>query len=233
MQRIQALKHRVINHKIMYEWVRIASAPPESTLSEPRLRDDVLAELNLDTHTLLMVASPPLPKVAEEEIGEDDPNWSPPAAICRIIDNEAAMRMEAEIREHRRRREINTKELEFSWSISTNDMAHKLRRMREFLDRGFHVEVMLAKKRKGRQATQEEAEAVLASVREAASEVEGAKETRKMDGDVGGIARLYFEGISLKTRKKQLEDEKERLKAEAAKMFMDKFKQAQKKLNEN
>ncbi|KAI1390904.1 uncharacterized protein F4822DRAFT_394817 [Hypoxylon trugodes] len=198
LQRIDAFKKRIINDKIPYQWIRIASAPPENALSSPQRTDIVLRSLNPKTHTLLMVATPP--ETTSENADE------PRAAICRIIDNAAASAAAAETERLTRRKAIDSKELEFSWSIAGHDLAHKLRRLREFLDKGLNVEVILAKKKKGRTATKEEAQAVLVAVREAVASVEGAKEVRKMEGNVGGLARLYFEGVSGKKKSKKKQE---------------------------
>ncbi|OTA47267.1 hypothetical protein K449DRAFT_441191, partial [Hypoxylon sp. EC38] len=140
----------------------------------------------------------------------------PHAAICRIIDNAAAEAAAAEAEKQARRKAVDTKELELSWSIAGHDLQHKLRRLREFLEKGLNVEIIMAKKKGGRKATVEEAERVVAQVREAVASVDGAKESRKMDGDVGGLARLFFEGPSEKKRKKKKqEQEQARAQAEA------------------
>ncbi|KAI1458437.1 hypothetical protein F4805DRAFT_424526 [Annulohypoxylon moriforme] len=206
LQRIINFKRRLTNDKILYRFVRIAS---DEGLSEPKLTNRVLATLNPKTHTLVMVAPPPEPS-------PDSDSDSPPAAICRIIDNAAAAAAEAELSIAIRRRAVDTKELELSWSISPHDLSHKLKRMREFLSKGLMVEFILAKKRGGRAATMEEAEAVVATIRDAAAQVEGAKETRKMDGVVGGSAKLFFTGPSEKKRRKKRQQQAEEEAAAAA-----------------
>ncbi|KAI1138706.1 hypothetical protein F5Y05DRAFT_348593 [Hypoxylon sp. FL0543] len=206
LQRINVSKKRPINNQIPYQWVRIASAPPDSTLSPPQRTDSVLRSLNPKTHTLVMVAPPPTPPEGEEQPATLDA-MEPRAAICRIVDRAAAEAAAAEAEKQARRKAVDTKELELSWSIAGHDLGHKLRRLREFLDKGLNVEVIMAKKRGGRAATREEAEGVLAQVRGAVASVDGAKESRKMDGSVNGMARLFFEGPSEKKRKKRKQEQ--------------------------
>ncbi|XXG99842.1 hypothetical protein Hte_006183 [Hypoxylon texense] len=214
---IDAFQGRFTNRKIPYQWVRIAGPPPESRLSAPQRTDAVLATMNLKKHTLVMVAPPP----ARDGDGDGDGDGGsgefassssatggggvaePLAAVCRIVDNAAASAAAKEAQRALRRRAVDSKELELSWSITPHDLSHKLRRLRSFLDAGLSVEVLLAKKRGGRAAAREEAVAVLAAVREAVAEVEGAKEVRKMDGEVGGTVKLFFEGPVGRRRKKK------------------------------
>ncbi|OTA91797.1 hypothetical protein M434DRAFT_396982 [Hypoxylon sp. CO27-5] len=203
----EAYRKRLTNDKIPYKWVRIAAPPPDSSLSPPQRIESVLRSLDPKTHTLVMVAPPPhQPHTLETH--------EPHAAVCRIIDNAAAEAAAAEAEKQARRKAVDTKELELSWSIAGHDLQHKLRRLREFLEKGLNVEIIMAKKKGGRKATVEEAERVVAQVREAVASVDGAKESRKMDGDVGGLARLFFEGPSEKKRRRK-KQEQEQAQAQA------------------
>ncbi|KAH9909964.1 hypothetical protein F4778DRAFT_713557 [Xylariomycetidae sp. FL2044] len=198
-------RRNLINSAIPYKWVRISDRAA-GTLSEPRRTADVLAELDRRTHTLEMVAPPP-PASSEGGGGESGSASSSSssssdrvsmlrsqAAICRIVDRVAQEAAFAEAQREARRREVGRKELELNWAISPHDLSHKLRRLREFLAKGFSVDVMMARKRGGRAAGQAEAQAVLDQVREAAEGVPGVMERKKMDGGVGGVARLFYQG---------------------------------------
>ncbi|KAI0378609.1 hypothetical protein F5Y04DRAFT_261794 [Hypomontagnella monticulosa] len=198
LHRIVSSNGRPTNRKIPYSWVRIAAPPPDSTLSPPRRTDAVLEELNLKTHTLVMVAPPP----ESDEGGK-------PAAICRIIDNAAERAAALEAAQQARRKAVDLKELELSWGITDHDLGHKLKGLRRFLEKGLRVEVIVARKRGKRSATKADADAVVAKVREAVGEIEGAKETRKMDQGTGGEMRLFFEGPSGRRVKKRKEAEAE------------------------
>ncbi|KAI0119316.1 hypothetical protein F4814DRAFT_235795 [Daldinia grandis] len=213
LRRIDLSQKRPTNGNIPYPYVRVVGPPPDNALPPAQPLDSVLATINLQTHTLAMVA-PPLPE-AEPDTPEAE------AAICRVIDNAAASAAsaaakaaihEAEMRA--RRKAANTKELEFSWGISPNDLRHKLRRLHQFLDLGLNVEVILAKKRGAKPVSGEAAEAVLEAVRGTLALVDGAKEVRKMDGNVGGMVRLYFEGPSSKRKRKKKELEQEQKELE-------------------
>ncbi|KAI0884400.1 uncharacterized protein GGS22DRAFT_165540 [Annulohypoxylon maeteangense] len=202
LQRILSFGQRLTNSNIPYRWVRIAE---DGVLSEPKLLNRVLATLDPKTHTLVMVAPPPEREPSDSESAdfEEENPITIPAAVCRIVDNAAAAAAAAEIEAAARRRALDTKELELSWSITPHDLSHKLKKMRGFLSKGLSVEVILAKKRGGRAATKEEAMAVLDTIRENVEQVDGAKETRKMDGSLGGVAKLFFAGPSEKKRKRK------------------------------
>ncbi|OCL08589.1 hypothetical protein AOQ84DRAFT_431652 [Glonium stellatum] len=86
------------------------------------------------------------------------------------------------------------KQLEVNWAIGPNDLRHRLVRLKEFLGQGRKVEVLLAPRKQGRRATALEAQAVVARVREAVGECEGAVEVREPEGKVGGVFAMVFEG---------------------------------------
>ncbi|KAI8960552.1 hypothetical protein F5Y11DRAFT_329408 [Daldinia sp. FL1419] len=207
LQRIDLTQKRPTNANIPYPSVRIVG--PDGALAPTQPLSSVLATLNPKTHTLVMVAPPP-PHAEPEDVD---------AAICKIVDNAAAKAAAAEAAAIARRKAVDTKEMEFSWGISQHDLGHKLKRLRQFLDQGLLVEVILAKKRGRQPVSMETAQALLDAVREAAGEVEGAKEVRKMDGKVGGVVRLFFEGPSEKKRrkkKKEMEQEQAEMEKEQA-----------------
>ncbi|KAI1466285.1 uncharacterized protein F4812DRAFT_433496 [Daldinia caldariorum] len=186
LRRIDPLQKYPSNERIPYEYVRIPGPPPESSLGPAQPLHAVLRTLDLKTQALVMVAPPP----PTAEPGSLDAE----AAICRVVDKAALKAAAIEAAQRARRKAVDTKELEVSWGISAHDLGHKLRRLRGFLDQGLAVEVILARKRGGKPVSVEAAEAVLEAVKGAMAEVEGAKETRRMDGRVGGIVRLFWEG---------------------------------------
>lgn len=226
-------KQRPANDAIPYKWVKVVQE--DGSLSEPQRLERVLRRMDLETHRLEMVARPPaeLKREAEREAkekegegegegGEDvkkdtnawdinDDDIEGEAAVCKIIDKEAARLAEEEVRKQARARAVSTKELELNWAIAAHDLEHKMRRMREFLGKGFTVEIILAKKRRGRPALREEAQAVFDAVHAAVEQVPGARQTKRMEGEVGGVVKLVFEGPSKKKRDELEAQEKDRL----------------------
>jgi translation initiation factor IF-3 len=86
------------------------------------------------------------------------------------------------------------KTIELNWAIDAHDLKHRLERVKDFLVKGWRVDIIMAGKKRGRKATPEEAQSCLAAVREAIAEVEGAKEWKSMNGTVGGLVTVYAEG---------------------------------------
>lgn len=86
-----------------------------------------------------------------------------------------------------------SKQLEMSWGIDrAGDLKHRLKRMQEWLREGRAVEVLVARKKKGKSVDLPEAQELLSDMRSAASEVEGVEESKAMEGQIGGQATLHF-----------------------------------------
>lgn len=95
----------------------------------------------------------------------------------------------------------NVKTLELNWAIDGNDLGHRMNRVREFLGQGRKVEVVLAKKKGGRKASVDECAEVVRKIVEVAEGVEGAKQLKGMEGKLGGVATLFFEGPKIQKGK--------------------------------
>ncbi|KXJ92925.1 hypothetical protein Micbo1qcDRAFT_160793 [Microdochium bolleyi] len=198
-------KPQIANDDIPYQWVRIkldnktgedgdgdgggGGGGSSDNLGTPQRTDDVLRKLDLKRYRLVMLAPPPPPRAGE-----------PSAAICKVVDREAEAARKTEAKKEARKEKVNTKELEFNWAIAKGDMDTKLNRMAEFLRKGMRVEIMLAKKRGSRVASMKEAEQLVQHIRDAVADVPHAKEVKKMDGLLGKVARLAFEGPPKKIR---------------------------------
>ncbi|MCJ1456397.1 hypothetical protein MMC28_006758 [Mycoblastus sanguinarius] len=115
-----------------------------------------------------------------------------PNPICRMYEKKASREIEEAKRKATKTTKMQTKQLEVSWAMSDNDLGHRLARLKEFLEKGWRVEVVFGSKRKGwmnkRAASAEEAANVLERIKGAVGEVEGANEWRGMQGKIGGEA---------------------------------------------
>ncbi|MCJ1363538.1 hypothetical protein MMC16_002645 [Acarospora aff. strigata] len=118
--------------------------------------------------------------------------------VCKIFEKKALREAERAKAKAKKDPATLVKQLELNWAISPNDLGHRLNKMVEFLEQGKRVEVILAGKRKGRKATEEEAVNVLKSVRARVTKTEGAREWKDMEGKVSEQVTLFFEG-KLKT----------------------------------
>ncbi|KAG8630800.1 hypothetical protein KVT40_002419 [Elsinoe batatas] len=124
--------------------------------------------------------------------GED---WIP---VCKVENKaEAAAKIRAQEAARKEQKKLapeGVKIIELNWAIAEGDLGHRLKKVEEFLAGRRRVEVVIAPKRRGKKASREEAEGVLKKVREAVARAEGAKETRPMQGQVGGVVSLMVEG---------------------------------------
>ncbi|KUJ21998.1 uncharacterized protein LY89DRAFT_681341 [Mollisia scopiformis] len=118
--------------------------------------------------------------------------------ICKIMNKLAMREAEKAKRKSERKGGVTVKNMELNWAIDGNDLGHRLNKLKEFLMKGQRVEVLLAGKKKGRKATEEEAKAVIKKIKGAMSEV-GAKEMKPMDGKILAMATLFLEGKISKT----------------------------------
>lgn len=202
-------KQMLRDYEIPYRWVQIVDGSG-GPLSEPRQTATVLAELERG-YSLVMVAPPapaPPPAPGVPMI------IKPPAAICRIVDTvaeaKAAKAAAAEAKEmakEAKKLERQMKRLELNYAIAPHDLRHKVKRLHEFLGKGLRVEVLLARKRGSRKTTRPEEEQLVNSVREAALAVSGATEYKKMDGTVGAVVTMYFEGPPQKKKKRKRDND--------------------------
>ena len=114
--------------------------------------------------------------------------------VCKIIDVKEA-RAAAKARKKPKPSSAVTKYLELNWAIDKHDLAHRLAKLREFLEQGRRVEVFLSKKKKRtRNVTESEGWQTLESIQNFVKGIEGVREIRPMDGKLLGRATLYFEG---------------------------------------
>lgn len=122
-------------------------------------------------------------------------------ALCKIVNKRDEYQQEKLRKEQKKISGgggTKTKEVEMSWTIGPHDLATKTRQIGGFLDKGFKVELVMGKKKRGKQATPEEIKAVLDKIKEEV-DVHGGRETRPQEGTVGATLRMYFEGPSKKS----------------------------------
>ncbi|KAL6721801.1 hypothetical protein ACLMJK_000906 [Lecanora helva] len=164
--------------------------PEDNRLTEPVLLYDVLQSRQRDdkgrfTQTLQEVAP----------INVESGRYYP---ICRMFDKKQQRESELAKRKANKEKKQQQKQLELNWTVSDNDLSHRMGRLKEFLEKGCKVEVLFGRKRKGwmgrREPSEEEINKVLERIRGTVAEVDGAKEWRGMQGEAGKEAMLSFEG---------------------------------------
>ncbi|GKT58644.1 translation initiation factor IF-3 [Colletotrichum tofieldiae] len=155
-------------------------------LTGPHVTRRVLQSLDPETQSLRMVSRPP-PNPAEDQ---------PRFAICRVVDKRVEKereRVQEKAKKETARKLARVKELELNWAIAPHDLGHKMRQMKGFLEKGYKVEVLFAKKKGSRIATRDEALALVQAVRDAVAEVGGAKEWKEPDGQPLKVMKLYLD----------------------------------------
>jgi translation initiation factor IF-3 len=152
-------------------------------LSPPQYTANVRMKMNTRTETLIAVA----------KADKSDPSSMP---ICKIVSIAALKKAEYEKNKSKKASaaQWTIKKIELNWAIDGHDLRHRLERVQEFLAKGWRVEVLMAPKRKGRRATEEEARQLVAKVKETVNLVEGAREWKGMEGVILGQATMYLEG---------------------------------------
>ncbi|KAI9841841.1 MAG: hypothetical protein M1838_003400 [Thelocarpon superellum] len=111
----------------------------DNALTAPRPLHEVLSSLDRTVHVLIQVAPPDV---------------QVPHARCKVVDKhrmreEERARAKAGAKPPRKMQHV-VKQLELNWAIDANDLAHRLNRLREFLEKGMRVEVVMAPKRRKR-----------------------------------------------------------------------------------
>lgn len=166
---------------------------------------DALRSFSKVTHHLVQVT----PGQVDAE-GRHDPDHPP---VCRVVSKMDLRAQHEKKVDIARKQHVGVtgppqKNLELNWAIGGGDLKHRMNKLREFLEEGRRVEVLLGPKKRGRKATPEEAQGVMKAVLGAADECKGAKEVKR-EGAVGGVLTIVFEGkkVEKKVEEKKLKEE--------------------------
>lgn len=159
----------------------------DGTLAEPQALRLVLAGIDRDVQVV---------KLLSHE-GQD------PISIVEVVDKETLkgrlkVKEERAAQQAKQRRQNKLKQLELNWAISGNDLKLKLKQLRDFLEKGRTVEVMLASKKRQRKATPEEAQNVVKEIRRMMGEMKGVIEKKPMEGQIGGQAMITLMQVNQK-----------------------------------
>lgn len=173
--------HEIIDSQIMV----IDNGPPEGPFST----SFVLSRLSSD-ESLRMI---------QPYIPPNPPDGSSFAklAICKIVNKRYEYESKRRLKEQRKGSSTmkqKTKELDITWSIDSNDLDTKMRQMSGFLGKGMRVELLLSRKKGGKQVSPEEAAELVKRVRDE-MKVQGAREARPASGHIGKTLTLFIERI--------------------------------------
>jgi translation initiation factor IF-3 len=167
------------------QYAKVHIVEDDNKLSPPRYTSDILHSIDRKTESLVIVALPSPP---------DPDSYVSPYPICKIQSKQALREAEKARKKKPDIPSATVKTVELNWAIDPHDLKHRLERVKDFLSKGWRVDIMMAGKKRGRKATTEEAEALVTKVKQALSEVDGSKEWKTMEGKVGGAATIFAEG---------------------------------------
>ncbi|KAK5080156.1 hypothetical protein LTR24_008659 [Lithohypha guttulata] len=150
----------------------------EGKLLEAQSMFSLLRSINRDTEVIRALATPPgKPAVVEVTTKEI------------LLDRLKQKQLQAASVE-KVKRDSKPKQIELNWAISGNDLDMKMKQLRQFVEKGKKVEILLAAKKRQRKATPEEANTVVEEIRKTMDEIEGCKELKPLDGKIGGQALM-------------------------------------------
>lgn len=161
---------------------------PEGGLTPAEPLRSVLSRLKEGTEHLV--------QISKMDDGDD-------VAICRImtLSDLLLQKRDKEKAQKELRKSVKQavpKQIELNWAIGPNDLEHKLTQLKSFIEDGKKVEVVLARRKKKRQATMAEGEELMKKVRTKLEEID-AREIKPMEG------REIGKHIMLTVRKRGLD----------------------------
>ncbi|KAL9102577.1 MAG: hypothetical protein Q9163_002295 [Psora crenata] len=173
--------------------LKVYLVQPDDTLGEPVLLRDALDARQVDERGR--------PTQYLRQVRE--PNDEFPYPVCKYYDKKIERDRELARKKAAKIARTENKQLEINWTVSDNDLHHRMERLKEFLGKGWKVEIILGSMRKKgwkgkRLADPEEAKNLISRIRAAAMEVEGARERAEMKGVPGQEVFLTFEGLKKK-----------------------------------
>lgn len=112
--------------------------------------------------------------------------------LCRIYDKSVLRDKEiSALKKKATKKGVSTKTIEISWAVDENDLNTKLRRLREFLEKGCHVDIFLKAKRRGREVTLDDGEKLVKRIRDTVKEA-GGRENMSPVGEMLGTMEISF-----------------------------------------
>ncbi|EHL00509.1 putative Translation initiation factor IF-3, chloroplastic [Glarea lozoyensis 74030] len=181
---------------------------PDGTMSDVQSTSRVLDSVDRRTEYLITVSEVPDPREAPPR---DDSPYSSSRydaehtsrlPLVKIVNKAEQYKKEKEAKKKRKEQSASKvrKTIEMNWAIEKGDEGHRMETLRKFLAKGNKVDVVLAKKRKGKEATTEAANALVQRIRKVIqTEGKGWKEGKPAEGKIGGTFTLYAEGKAEKS----------------------------------
>ncbi|OJJ49840.1 hypothetical protein ASPZODRAFT_156877 [Penicilliopsis zonata CBS 506.65] len=157
----------VTDEKIRAEFVHIVNE--SGSLDEPIRLNNVLRSIDRSKFFLLQV-SPATPD-------------KPP--VCKIVSKQAMREIErTKAKAAVTASKNSVKQIELNWAIDAHDLAHRLKQLRTFLDKGRKVEIILTRKKGKRPPTADEVRNLMTRVMETTQEA-NAIPVKPVEGEPG------------------------------------------------
>jgi translation initiation factor IF-3 len=148
----------------------------------------VLATLNRTEEHLVQVS----------EANAKDPNSLP---TCRIYTKQDLRERARHLEEKQKevvKKQKSGKIIELHWVIAPGDLENKCKQLRQFLEGGRKVEVLLLppqRRKHGRKdATPSEMSGIVARIQQEVESIEGAEDSAEPEGKMGGTMTMFFSG---------------------------------------
>jgi translation initiation factor IF-3 len=121
--------------------------------------------------------------------------------VCKVLDREVVVKHDLEryqnAKENRKAKKGSKpqnvmKEIELSWAISDHDLEHRLKKVREFLEKGYRLDITIGTKKGMKKKLRADMIALLDRIEEAC--LQWGKERSEPEGEVGRRYTMKFEG---------------------------------------
>lgn len=113
-------------------------------------------------------------------------------AVCKIISKKRLREQKHEKAKASRATKQSSKQIELNWAIDPHDLSYRIKQLESFLSKGRKVELIMARKKGKRRVSEEEAQKLLATVREKVQEL-GATESKAMQGKPPSMVTMFVE----------------------------------------
>jgi translation initiation factor IF-3 len=145
---------------------------------------EILSSIDRATHRLVCI----------------NPNTTNETLIVKQISKENIILYDKKSRElakeRRKKKKMQVvKTVEVSWAIDPRDLEHKVRKVKELLEKGFRVEITVGTKKGMAKQTLERMDELLEDIRQEC-EVVG-REWKEAEGDIGKMLTMYWEVVGV------------------------------------
>lgn len=113
-------------------------------------------------------------------------------AVCKIMNKKRLREQKHEKAKASRAQKQSPKQIELNWSIDPHDLSHRMKQLESFLSKGRKVDIIMARKKGKRRATDEETQKLLSTVKEKVQEL-GAIESKAMQGKPPAMVTMFVE----------------------------------------